>query len=418
MANDWLHVNPDHGDGDGSFSVTADANDNIASRSADIVVLQPDTLEYKIVSVQQAGATPYISTDPSSVTIPVTGAPGVDVTVSSNVEWIIHGKDDWIDLSRYGNLLVLSAEANSGAQRGGQVIVSAPSMYPAATIAVMQAGQTEHITVNPATINVGPEYSLNIPITVDSFPAWSVSSDPDWIDYIKHNANTLYLAVHANEGEARDGIVTVTNGVESVDVEVHQSAVSGELFTLYADGSVSDSAALNPVNLPMYDYGGDFWMFDSQDVTAGLELEPVSADVRYNSMVIEIDLNNVSVGGDGAIFLVPLWDDAYLELDFEFDVEQSWFRALYIEGSTQVDMQGCPFTSGTGAFTITLGQVSGTLSLSVQNNVLYSRQMKGHWTIESSLPRHLFVGKNPGSGPGMFYPVLGAKLYRVEVALI
>lgn len=165
-----------------------------------------------------------LSVNPESVQLAV-GAGSKVVTVATDAsEWkaVVPEADTWCTLSSKGNELTISAEANTtGEERTTQVTVSAGGAAPC-YIKVTQSGES-------AIPGLPSEVILSVTGKAQTFTAlvmgkltYTVAKGGEWCTvYIQANAVEI-SASRNNDDKERETVVTVTNGVETVDIVVRQ----------------------------------------------------------------------------------------------------------------------------------------------------------------------------------------------------
>jgi hypothetical protein len=151
-----------------------------------------------------------------------------NLVVSSNTSWSTSASATWITVtptSANGNTsLSISCLANTGAPRTGTVMLQSGPSYGSITkeITVNQNGSS-FLTTSEQFIELD-WVAGSTTVSVNSTPAWSITaSEGSFIRASKVDEQTLKLTYGKNIGvKPRSGSVTISNGTQSLRIEVIQ----------------------------------------------------------------------------------------------------------------------------------------------------------------------------------------------------
>lgn len=166
----WLSVAPASGSGNGTLTVSYDANQVPIPRSGEITISAP-FVPNVVVVVNQAGAPPYLTVTPleRNVSHP---AGTTTFSVTSNTDWNVSESVPWLTVSPMngalnGTLTVSYDENTALATRSGQITLSAFET-PDVIVTVNQAGYPipANIIVSPYTVAPGVYQCYNASQTI------------------------------------------------------------------------------------------------------------------------------------------------------------------------------------------------------------------------------------------------------------
>jgi uncharacterized repeat protein (TIGR02543 family) len=205
-----------------------------------------------VASVKNVGGV-TVAPSPVSVTLPLNGTsePAV-VNLNTNSEnWTATSNQTWATVAKNGNVLQITASANTAGPRGAVVTVTAG--YEKRTVTISQPGQPLHLsryTVAAGTAESKPS------VTVNSAGDWTARTAASWMNLSlaagvilggppiaqeitgTAGAVPLYLWIDNNYGPARSATVEVISGGISKTIEVSQAEEAGS----YLDVSQSEVA--------------------------------------------------------------------------------------------------------------------------------------------------------------------------------
>ena len=243
-APSWLTITSGaNGNGNGTVTMNAAANTGIARIGTVTIGGQTFTVN------QAAGASPCVySINPTSQSVPATGATGLSVNVSTSggCAWTATSNATWLTItsgaSGSGNGTVrLNVAANTGVARPGTVTIAGQ------TFTVNQAGAAPSCTysINPTAVTVGDDNvsNLTVAVTAASGCSWNATSNVSWLDIDSGNSGsgngTVTYDVDNFGGTSRTGTMTI----------------AGQTFTVT---QVRCSTTLNPTTQAVSALGGSF----------------------------------------------------------------------------------------------------------------------------------------------------------------
>jgi len=223
----WLSVSPTSGTGNGTITVTYDANTG-AQRVGTITVSVPCATSVP-VTVTQGGCT--LSVTPANQN--VTCAAGTTTfSITSACAWTVTESTSWLSVSPTsgtGNgTITVTYDANStGASRtSGSIVVTVPGVTPYGVTVTQSPCCT--VTVTPANQNVTATAGTTTfsVITTPTATAWTVADNATWLAVSPSSGtgNATITATYSanNTGASRTAIITVT-GCETKTVTVTQA---------------------------------------------------------------------------------------------------------------------------------------------------------------------------------------------------
>jgi hypothetical protein len=152
-------VSPATGTGNGTVTVTAEANPLITARSATLMVSASGATSQTVTVTQLAGAA-TLSVTPNTLNVASSNGSSASFTVASNISWAVASNQTWLTVSLAtgtGNgTVTVTAEANPLATtRSAGVTVSANGLTPR-TVTVIQSINTGTNTENTGKLLIYP----------------------------------------------------------------------------------------------------------------------------------------------------------------------------------------------------------------------------------------------------------------------
>jgi ABC-type molybdenum transport system ATPase subunit/photorepair protein PhrA len=137
----WLSVNPSNGSGNGTVTLTAEANPTISARTATVTLSGKD-VKSQTVTVTQSPGEAILTVSPANIDIAPT-AGDTTITITSNTDWTVASNQTWLSVNPSngsGNgTVTLTAEANTTSARNAIVTISGKGVN-SQTISVHQFG--------------------------------------------------------------------------------------------------------------------------------------------------------------------------------------------------------------------------------------------------------------------------------------
>ncbi len=235
------------GTGNGTLTVSYDANTLTTPRTGEIVVTATGGTPSVTVTVTQAGAAPALSVTPANQNV-TSPAGSTNFSVTSNTSWNVNENLSWLSvnpMSGTGNgTLTVSYDANTlTTPRTGEIVVTATGGTPSVTVTVTQAGAASTLTVTPLSQIVGPS-SGTTSFSISSNTGWNVNEDVNWLTVNPMNGNgngTITVNYEVNPtAETRVGqiVITTIDKRPSVTVTVNQSGqVPPNIYNVGGGGS-------------------------------------------------------------------------------------------------------------------------------------------------------------------------------------
>jgi hypothetical protein len=232
---DWLSFDNEfgyyaYGDGNGNFAVTAKSNDTDKIRTYNITVSTAE--ESVTLQVSQA---PPISASPNVLYFEADKLLEKTVSVAAKGYWSHTTNVKWISfntVSGNGNgNFDITAEPNRGGMRTGEVTIAGGGTKIIIPIS-QDAYIAQRLTTFPEYISCDSYASEHlIKITANVF--WKVSSNVPWltVDCPEGSGDaTVTILAESNDGDMRQGIITVAGAERSVTIQVEQEATRGIHF--------------------------------------------------------------------------------------------------------------------------------------------------------------------------------------------
>ena len=208
---DWASVSPTSGRGNGTVTVTVDANTTTSPRSGTI------TIGGQAHSLSQNGAAAFVAIDPISKTA-VSGGESYDITVTSNTDWTVAESLDWASVSLASgsgdNTVTVTVDANTTTSpRSGTISIGEQAH------SLSQNGAAAFVTIDPiskSTVSGGESYD----ITITSNSDWTVVESLDWASVGPASGSgngTVTVTVDANTTTSpRSGTISIGEQTHSL----------------------------------------------------------------------------------------------------------------------------------------------------------------------------------------------------------
>ncbi|RKZ60827.1 MAG: hypothetical protein DRQ44_12340, partial [Gammaproteobacteria bacterium] len=209
-----------------TLTITYDANVSVDGRSA-VITLSGPGVTNQTVTINQQGATPILSVDPTSANVsPASGS--FEFTVSSNVNWNISENANWLTTTKDDNatITVTYNENLSVVARGTNITLSGTGVSDV-LISFQQEGATPVLSVEPTSENVSAN-SGSVTFNVTSNVEWSINENENWLTAVKTNETTLTVTYNENVVVAvRIGLISLSgSGVSDVEITLNQQAAT------------------------------------------------------------------------------------------------------------------------------------------------------------------------------------------------
>jgi hypothetical protein len=222
-SSDWLSaLKTDNS----TLTITYEANISVEGRSA-VITLSGPGVTSRTVTVNQQGATPALSVDPTSASVsPASGTHAF--TVSSNINWNVSENADWLTATKDDNstITVTYIENLSVVDRNTSITVSGPGVSDV-IINFSQDGATPVLSAEPTTVNADAGTG-SVTYNITSNINWTFAENEDWLTATKTNETTLTVTYDENVVVAvRSGLITLSGpGVSDVEITLNQQAAA------------------------------------------------------------------------------------------------------------------------------------------------------------------------------------------------
>ncbi len=221
------------------LTVTIDENLSVEPRSATVTLSGPGVTS-KTVTINQQGAVPVLSVDPTSKTVSA-DAGTTDFSVASNIEWNISENASWLTAVKTDqSTLTISYDENvEVTPRLASITLSGPNVT-SVIVTLNQSGATPVLTVTPLSSDV-PAGSGTVDFAVTSNIEWTLSEEADWFIAQKFDDNTLRVNYIENLSVvARSATITVSGpGVTPQTVTINQQGATPFLTVAPETANVS-----------------------------------------------------------------------------------------------------------------------------------------------------------------------------------
>ncbi len=258
----WISLSMKNGSDDGTVSVSVSANGATQSRTGTITFTGGGIT--KTVDVSQTGLKKILDVDPTQLSFDF-GAGSKDLAITSNLNWNVNTKDNWISISPKSgskndtikisvdpnNPIVVFGNGTSGDGRDGIVIISGGGL--ADTVKVHQV--VSHIVANPDSLKFDPVGGKkNVAITSDI--NWRATTSNEWLNvsslHSLFNKNgEITVSVNPNTStQPRDGEVRISSDNEIIlRIPIIQT---GDTMLAIKSITPNDTQTVNPGNSVTY----------------------------------------------------------------------------------------------------------------------------------------------------------------------
>ena len=331
---DWLTVTPASS---ASSSLIADviitAKDNPGEDRQATVTLKGENIPVaKIITIKQSRKGRLFVT-PIAKNFSAAGGP-LSFTIQTNVDWEVRCDQGWISFNNDGGApdpegrtmtIIATAEPSDVIERMATITVTAGEDEE--SFDVTQSASFSLTEISNPFESTGGEQTL----TIKTDLPWEISADKDWISFSSTSgvgdgsATVITATASANDGAARNAIVTVSAGGQEKSFEVSQKGLAFEI--------------IEPASTELPRLGGEMEI----EVDSSLDWEPAS-DVEGWS-VEKVDnkhfkviaaFNNKFIAKTGKVSISGA-GGAYAELELSQDINFSFTDAeVQADGSVKI----------------------------------------------------------------------------------
>lgn len=229
----WFTVDPIIGSNDGTLTVDYEENLSLTPRSGTITISGDDVADV-VVTVNQAGADPYLSITP--LNYDVSAAAGeVTYEITSNTTWTIIEGTPWIVIDPMGGtgdgVITLIYDKNTSAlYRISSHTISAPGVADI-HFTLSQDGADPVLAVDPANQDISAEAGSTT-FNITSNTGWTVTESEGWLSIApaSGSGNSVINVFYDENASALERIgeitVTATGGSPEIMVTVTQATYS------------------------------------------------------------------------------------------------------------------------------------------------------------------------------------------------
>jgi hypothetical protein len=218
----WVTLTtPASGSGNGSLGFNVAANTATAGRVGSISI---GGATFTVNQAGSSGSTCTITINPTSQSIPASGATGINVGVSAaaGCAWTTTSNAAWITVtagsSGSGNgAVTLNAAANTGIARTGTATIGGQ------TFTVNQAATQCTYSINPTSQSIGAAGGAGtaVAVSTSSGCTWAATSNATWLTITSgasgSGGGNVNFTVAANTGVARTGTLTIAGQTFTVN---------------------------------------------------------------------------------------------------------------------------------------------------------------------------------------------------------
>ncbi|MCK9305499.1 MAG: BACON domain-containing carbohydrate-binding protein [Bacteroidales bacterium] len=190
--------------------------------------------------------TPELSVSSAALSISGDGTVQTVTVTTNQPSWSYSTDQDWVTVSKHGNVLSISATPNQNiSSRTGNITINAgPENLITASITVTQGG------ASPATLSLSSNSfsltseSASVSVTIlTNQSSWSYTVDQDWLTFYKQGSVLTISASGNTYPYSRNALVTVIAGIGE------NSANATVTFTQQGVTQASVSASKNVIEL-------------------------------------------------------------------------------------------------------------------------------------------------------------------------
>ena len=208
---DWLSVEQT----ETGLLVKVDKSERVESRYADIVLTNKEYEVEKFISVSQAAFEPSITIKPSVITFSVNGGEQ-EIIITSNVEYEVSKKADWLSVEQTETgLLVTAKESKNTSERSAYISIINEKYSITKTIDIVQEAWVPKIELAQQSVEVEFE-PAEYEVAVTSPYSWEATTKNDWIVVesetgIAGEEKLKFTTLRNEEEQERKGTITLKN---------------------------------------------------------------------------------------------------------------------------------------------------------------------------------------------------------------
>ena len=316
----WLTVSPKSGES-GAVVLTVSLSENTTkdARSAALTITLPDKDYSEDLTVTQLAYEPTLILSKEEIELAAV-ASSYEVIVASTVEWTVEADVPWLsaapETAGFGETrVVVNAGENPDIEpREGHLTFSGEDLKAVLTVKQMSAAPWLKLSENEVTL---AKAGGSVEVTVSGNIAWTASEDAEWLSVTPESGEagetTLKLTAPENPySAAREAVVTVSGGNESVVLKVRQSATEAWLTLSQETAQVGKKGG----NVAVKVSGNIDWTASAD--AQWISVEPASGSFGETAVVVKVAENaepkdregKVSFTGEGVTAVLTIKEDA------------------------------------------------------------------------------------------------------------
>lgn len=205
--------------------ITITVNENNSDFRCDTIIVKGTSTTCNIIIKQESGA---FYADPQNQSVEAGGGRAT-YKICGQTDWrIATNAESWGNVYRDGQNLVWEVSENNNPEERSDMITLQTDTKEIVLFMTQSGGLTaEKMKITPGKAATTRRLKISGP------EEWSASSDVWWAD-VSREGNKLRIDIEKNEdGEKRYGIITVSGGGQSIDIEIEQGySSSGPIYPM------------------------------------------------------------------------------------------------------------------------------------------------------------------------------------------
>ena len=249
----WMTVGPDSGPSGLNFVVNTQANTGPARNGSITVTAGGHTRNFHVHQLGTSGGGDdggggLLNVSPSQLSNVAAGGASQQISVTSNVFWMVNTLTPWIGFEpNAGNgngSFTLTLSPNHGPARSGSVTVTGGGLTQTVHFSQLEANRLDLSLTNWDDVATG---GCTQHVIVTANVNWTVSASESWLVVAPANGSnngSFVINPQANTGPARTGTVTVSGGGITREIAVSQQ--SGQItITFNPNGGTTSLPSRN-----------------------------------------------------------------------------------------------------------------------------------------------------------------------------
>ena len=241
----WLTLSSAGGTANDTVTMTAQANPNVTTRTATVVVSAAG-VPSQTITVSQVSTSATLSITPSTLSIASAANSTKTFDIISNTSWTLSSNAVWLkadSTSGTANKTIkLTAQANTTTNTRTTTVVVSVAGLPDQVVTVTQDGIAPVLSVTPTTLNVAAPADSKVSFDITSNTNWTTASGQTWLStngsggfgngkitltaQANPNTTTRTTTVTVSAKNLPDQIVTVTQAALSIVMTVSTNALT------------------------------------------------------------------------------------------------------------------------------------------------------------------------------------------------